>query len=108
MGPAQAKKFVLFGEKLAAQDAAAQGFADEIAADGEALAKARELATRVAKLPPNAVRMTKQSVNAAANALHAATTFMDRDQFLLAASSEDYREAIAAFLEKRPPRFTGR
>ncbi|HKD22943.1 MAG TPA: enoyl-CoA hydratase/isomerase family protein [Rhizomicrobium sp.] len=108
IGPAQAKKFVLFGEKLAAQDAAAQGFADEIAADGEALAKARDWAARVAKLPPNAVRMTKQSVNAAANALHAATTFMDRDQFLLAASSEDYREAIAAFLEKRPPRFTGR
>ena len=42
MGPAQAKKFVLFGEKLAAQDAAAHGFADEIAADGEALAKARD------------------------------------------------------------------
>jgi enoyl-CoA hydratase/carnithine racemase len=108
IGPARAKKFVLFGEKLAAEDAAAQGFVDEIANDGEGLAKARDWAARVAKLPPNAVRMTKQSVNAAANALHAATTFMDRDQFLLAASSEDYREAIAAFLEKRPPRFTGR
>jgi enoyl-CoA hydratase/carnithine racemase len=108
MGPAHAKRFVLFGEKLAARDAAVQGFADEIANDGEALVKARDWAARVAKLPPNAVRMTKQSVNAAANALHAATTFMDRDQFLLAASSEDYREAIAAFLEKRSPRFTGR
>ena len=35
---------------------------------------------------------------------HAATTFMDLDQYALATTSEDYREAIKAFLEKRGPK----
>jgi len=108
MGPAKAKRFVLFGEKLSASEALAAGLVDDVAPDGQALARAREWADRIAALPPNSVRMTKQSVNAVANALHASATFMDGDQFALAATSEDYREAIAAFLEKRPPRFTGR
>jgi enoyl-CoA hydratase len=108
IGPARAKRFVILGERVEAQEALAWGLADEVAADGAAVARARDLAERIAKLPPNAVRMSKQAVNAAANALHHATTFMDLDQYALAATSEDYREAIIAFLEKREPKFTGR
>jgi len=108
IGPARTKRFVIFGEKVEAEEAFAWGLADEIAPDGEALAHAKAWAARLVKLPPNAVRMSKQSVNAAANALHHATTFMDLDQYALATTSEDYKEAIKAFLEKRPPKFTGR
>jgi enoyl-CoA hydratase/carnithine racemase len=108
IGPSRTKQFVIFGEKIEADEAREWGLADEIAPDGEVLAAARRWAERIAKLPPNAVRMSKQSVNAAANALHAATTFMDLDQYALATTSEDYREAIKAFLEKREPKFTGR
>ena len=108
IGPARAKRFVIYGENVSAQDALSWGLTDEIAPDGGALAAARAWAQKTAKLPPNAVRMTKQSVNAAANALHHATTYMDLDQYALATTSEDYREAIKAFLEKREPKFTGR
>lgn len=108
VGPARAKRFVMFGEKIAAQELLAWGLADEVAADGAALATARRWAEKVAKLPPNSVRMTKQSVNATANALHQAASFMDLDQYLLAASSEDFREGMQAFREKRNPKFTGR
>ena len=108
IGPARAKRFVIYGENVSAQEALAWGLADEIAPDGGALEAAMVWAQKTAKLPPNAVRMTKQSVNAAAGALHQATTFMDLDQYALATTSEDYREAIKAFLEKREPKFTGR
>jgi enoyl-CoA hydratase/carnithine racemase len=108
IGPSRAKQFVIFGEKIVAPQAREWGFADEIVADGGTLAEARRWAEKIASLPPNAVRMSKQSVNAAANALHHAATFMDLDQYTLATTSEDYKEAIKAFLEKREPKFTGR
>lgn len=108
IGPARTKRFVIFGERMEAAEAQAWGLADEIAEPGKALERARDWAERLAKLPPNGVRMTKQAVNASANALHHATTFMDLDQYALTTTSEDYREAIKAFLEKRKPKFTGR
>ncbi|HEY1629900.1 MAG TPA: enoyl-CoA hydratase/isomerase family protein [Rhizomicrobium sp.] len=108
IGPSRAKQFVIFGDKVEAAQAREWGLADEVAPDGGVLAAARAWAQKIAKLPPNAVRMSKQSVNAATAALHHATTFMDLDQYALATTSEDYREAIKAFLEKREPKFTGR
>ena len=55
----------------------------------------------------SATKDIKQAINATAHALANATSFMDRDQFLLAAQSSDSAEAIEAFLRKRPPRHTG-
>jgi enoyl-CoA hydratase len=75
--------------------------------DGKALDKAIELAEKVAALPPISVRMSKESINMTANALNHATTFMDRDQFMLSSSSTDFPEAVDAFLNKRDPKFTG-
>ena len=108
IGPSRTKQFVIFGEKIEADQALAWGLADEVVPDGEALAAAKRWAGKIAKLPPNPVRVSKQGINGAANALHHATTFMDLDQYVMATTSEDYREAIKAFLEKREPKFTGR
>ena len=68
-------------------------------------ARARGWAGELAALPPVAVQMINRSVNAVSSALDAAVMHMDADQFLLATQSADYREGIAAFLEKREPRF---
>ncbi|MAM94615.1 MAG: enoyl-CoA hydratase [Parvibaculum sp.] len=108
IGPSRAKQLTIFGERVSAGKAETWGLADEICEDGEALAVARLWAEKVAALPPVAVRMAKRGITQAATALNAVSTFMDADQFALVSTSEDQREAVAAFLEKRTPKFTGR
>jgi enoyl-CoA hydratase/carnithine racemase len=51
--------------------------------------------------------MSKEAINAAANAHHHASSFMDRDQFLLTLNSKDLQEGIRSFFEKRKPQFEG-
>jgi len=66
------------------------------------------MARRAAALPPNGVRLCKAAINAYANALNAAASHADMDQFGLTQNSEDCAEGLQAFLGKRDPVFTGR
>lgn len=105
IGPARAKRALVLAERLEAETALAWGLADEVADD--ALAAAMALARRAAAMPPVPVRMIKQSIDAYANALGPAASHGDFDQFAVAQASDDHREAVEAFLEKRAPRFSG-
>jgi len=108
MGPARTKRLTVMAERIDAERAREWGLVDEVSPSSGAFAAAMAMAERVAALPPVQVRMCKEGVNAASTALHHAVSFMDRDQYALAAQSEDYREGVRAFLEKRPPRYSGR
>ncbi len=107
LGPSRAKLFTILGEPCPAGQALNWGLADEVTAPGGALSAARALAERYAKVPPIALRMTKQAMNVSATPLGYATSFMDRDQFAYASTTDDQAEAIRAFLEKREPDFKG-
>jgi enoyl-CoA hydratase/carnithine racemase len=65
------------------------------------------MAGRAAGMPPVQLRMIKQAINASVFALDRAVSHADFDQFALAAASEDYKEGVESFLERRPPRYTG-
>jgi enoyl-CoA hydratase/carnithine racemase len=108
IGPARTKSLVALATKVGAAQAVQWGLADEMAANGGAFERALALAEHAASLPPTALRMIKRDIDVAAKALNQAVSFMDADQFALAQSSEDYRESIAAFFEKRDPKFSGR
>lgn len=105
IGPSRAKELVVMGRKVEAEEAHVWGLVDRVSDPGAALATARDMAEDYAKLPPLAVRMAKEAIEASAHALAHATSHMDRDQFMLARQSDDHAEALAAFLEKREPSF---
>jgi enoyl-CoA hydratase len=107
IGPARTKRYVIFGEAPDPALCVEWGLADELAPKGGAIAAAHAWAQRICGLPPVPVRMAKGAVNAIANALNSTTTHMEREQYLLTASSEDFQEGISALIEKRTPRFKG-
>jgi enoyl-CoA hydratase/carnithine racemase len=107
VGPARAKQMVMSGRLIDAETLERWGFVDAVVAPAALAEAARQAAEEYAALPPVAVQMIKRSINRIAGALDAAVMHMDADQFLLAAGSADYQEAVAAFFAKRKPTFTG-
>lgn len=100
IGPARAKEFTILGEDVTADTAHQWGLVDRIAEAGKSLDVARELAAKVAQLPPLPVRITKQAINAHAHALNYAASFMDREQYALLAGSEENKAAIRKFFDQ--------
>jgi enoyl-CoA hydratase len=108
LGKAKAMELILTGRNLPAREADLHGLVTRTAPPQETLAAALELAGQIAALPPLAVMAAKEAVNRAFElSLEAGLEFERRNFFLLFAS-EDQKEGMAAFAEKRAPRWKGR
>ena len=100
LGPARAKRFMILCERIDAATAREWGLVDEIAPDGGALEKARELAEAAAAMPALAVRMTKETVDAMTHHADPPLVHMDIDQNELTFGGPDFAAAEAAFKKK--------
>ena len=108
MGPARTKQAVILAnDRIGAAQAASWGLVETVVGDGQAFSEAMALAERVAALPPLPVTMTKTTINRMAGALDELAVHMDADQFALASLTADHAEGVAAFLQRRKPRFRG-
>lgn len=108
IGPARAKRMIMLGKIEKAQTLEHWEFVDQVVPTEQLSAVVAETAKQYAILPPIPAQMVKRSVNTVSGANDAAVMHMDSDQFLLASDSDDSREAILAFLERRSPSFSGR
>jgi 2-(1,2-epoxy-1,2-dihydrophenyl)acetyl-CoA isomerase len=107
LGPARAFEWLASGKRLTAAEAHAWGIVSEVVEGDKLSSRAAELAAQLADMPTRGVGMTKKLLD------HAVTATLDEQlereaQLQVAATqTQDFKEGVAAFLEKRPPKFSG-
>lgn len=108
LGRQRTLMLLLTGDVLSAADALAAGVVNAVVPDDEVDAAAIALARRVAAMPPLAVRQIREVVAAGADCPLDAALMLETKALQLLCASEDKREGIRAFFEKRAPVFHGR
>jgi enoyl-CoA hydratase len=107
IGPYRAMEMILTGDPLRAQDAFAYGLVNRVVPAERCLDTALELARTIAQRPPVAVRFARQALRYGfENSLREGME-VERRNYTLLYATQDQKEGMAAFLEKRPPNFTG-
>jgi enoyl-CoA hydratase len=108
IGKSKAMAMILTGEPITAREAEAAGLVARVTQDEVVVDDALELAAVIASKSPIALRVAKEAVNAAYEMSLTDALAHERRLFYLLFASEDQKEGMAAFLEKRTPDFRGR
>jgi len=107
IGPGQAMRLILTGELISAEEAARIGLVDLVVEDAELVPRTMDIARTMAQHSPVAVQLAKNAIRAALETPLSAGLRYERELFITAFASDDKREGISAFLEKRTPNFRG-
>ncbi|MFN9491118.1 MAG: enoyl-CoA hydratase-related protein [Betaproteobacteria bacterium] len=107
VGKFKAMRYVLTGDLFSAKEAYDMDLVSEVVPDAEVESRAIAMAKQIAELPPLAIQLAKEAViRGMDSALETGLTLESRTLQLLFAS-QDQKEGMAAFIEKRKPKFTG-
>lgn len=108
LGKAKAMELILTGEFLDAEDALNYGLVNRVVPEGMHLEAAADLAQKIAAMSPIAVKLAKEAVNNAHDSHLSDGLLYERKNFYLTFASEDQKEGMKAFIEKRKPEFKGK
>jgi len=107
VGPAKASRMLLLGEAVSAKDALASGLVDRVVARSRLMSEAGAIARRIAAKPPLSIRAMKQALVQGREMSFQKGLTLEEKLFRSLWRSKDHDEAVAAFLEKRRPKFGG-
>jgi 2-(1,2-epoxy-1,2-dihydrophenyl)acetyl-CoA isomerase len=107
IGTARAESIILRNASISAEQAATWGMVEELVEDGGALHAAGALAGKLTGTPPLALLRTRELVDSATT--HSLDEHLDAERKAVASMwpTDDFREGVSAFLERRDPKFTG-
>ncbi len=108
VGLGHAMRLILTGDMIGAAEAKEIGLADLVFPAEELRAKTLELAQKIAAKSPVTLRVAKEALRASQRLAIEEGILYERDLFGLCFSTEDKKEGVKAFLEKRPAAWTGR
>jgi enoyl-CoA hydratase len=108
VGKAKAMELCLTGRRMDAEEAERSGLVSRIVPAAELMDEAMKVAGKIASLSQHAVMMIKEAINRGFATTLAEGTRFERGQFYSLFATEDQKEGMAAFIEKRKPAFTNR
>lgn len=108
IGPYRAMAMILTGEPISAGDAHLAGLVNRLVPDARVLDEAMEVAGLIAQRPAVAIRLARQAVRYGAEHTMKEGLEMERRNYLMLYDTDDQKEGMAAFLEKREPKFKGK
>jgi enoyl-CoA hydratase len=103
-----AKELILTGRTVDAAEAERRGLVNAVYEPGELMARTLETAHLLASKSPVALAYAKEAANLALQGSHDASLVQEASFFAMLFSTEDAKEGLSAFAEKREPRFVGR
>ena len=108
VGEGWAKRMILCGERISARQAEKIGLIEEVVVTGKSKEKALGLAAQAGKQSPVAVRYSKELIHKARDVALTPALPCERERFVDLFDTEDQKEGVSAFLEKRSPEWSNR